>query len=74
MAIASHTVAGKLMPDQPEPEYAMAEAYMAQREVDRAIEHYSNAIQLQPGSPMLRERLDEALDVKSATQNSPVRD
>ena len=62
------------MPDAPEPEYGLAEAYRAQNDLDKAIEHYSNAVQLHPGDPMLRERLDQVLDMKSTNSDSTARD
>ena len=73
-AVRLHEAAAELMPDQPEPEYGMAEAYRAQDDLDRAIEHYSNAVRLQPGDPTVRERLDEVLDMKSASSDSTARD
>ena len=49
------------MPERPEPEYGLGEAYRAKGELDKAAEHYSKALEIAPGSALFQEKLDEVL-------------
>jgi len=66
-AVLAHQAAAELMPEQPEPEYGMAEAYKAQGDLDRAIEHYSKALELRPGAELFQEKLDETVRLRERT-------
>jgi len=58
-ALLAYKAAAELMPEQPEPQYGLAETYKRMGDLERAARHYSRALEIAPDAPLFQRELDE---------------